>query len=141
MRWENTLLAFEEDIKERSFIDWVEAHTTGFKPLHRYEGVFEITSDSIIFDGVDKKSGERLHLEIPFSDILDVFYGFDEVFKGREERAWPWNKPLRITFRSGDEIKRIYLFVNFHYETAIRTSDNKEVYDKLRNLILNKPNF
>jgi len=89
MRWENSLLAFEEDIKERSFIDRVEAHTTGFKPLHRYEDVFEITSDSIIFDGVDKKGDKRLHLEIPFSDILDVFYGFDEVFKGREEKAWP----------------------------------------------------
>ena len=51
--------------------------------------MFEITSNSIIFDGVDKKGDKRLHLEIPFSDILDVFYGFDEVFKGREERAWP----------------------------------------------------
>ena len=62
-------------------------------------------------------------------------YGFDEVFKGREERAWPWNKPLRIKYQSENGEKTIYLFAHFHHKKGIiRTSDNKEVYEKLKEI-------
>ena len=37
MKWENTLMAYEEDIKSRSFWDWIKAHTSFMKPLHRYK--------------------------------------------------------------------------------------------------------
>jgi len=40
MKWENTLMAYEEDIKSRSFWDWIKAHTSFMKPLHRYKGGF-----------------------------------------------------------------------------------------------------
>ena len=40
MKWENTLMAYEEDIKNRSFWDWIKAHTSFMKPLHRYKGGF-----------------------------------------------------------------------------------------------------
>jgi len=87
MRKEHTLLAFDVDIKERSFIDWFKAHTSGFKPLHRYEGVLELDEERLVFEGRDVKGGKELVLEIPISDIIDVYFGFDEVFKDREERA------------------------------------------------------
>ena len=129
------MLAFEEDIKERSFIEWLEAHTSGFKPLHRYEGTFEIKSDKIVFDGIDKKGIKDLHLEIMINDIIDVYYGFDDIFKGREERSWPWNKPLRITFHYKNKVRKTYLFVNFHHKMGIRTSDNEKVYEILSELV------
>jgi len=39
MKWQNTLMIYEEDIKNRSLVDWLKAHTLGFKFLHRYEGI------------------------------------------------------------------------------------------------------
>ena len=135
MRWENSLMSYEEDIKNRGFWDWVKAHTSGFKPLHRYEGIFEFTEEEITFGGMDTRLVKEFHLEILLREILDIYYGFDEVFKGREERAWPWNKPLRIKYKINDEVKTIYLFVHFYHKKWIRTSDNKEVYEKLKEIL------
>ena len=42
MKWENTLMAYEKDIKSRGFWDGVKAHTSFMKPLHRYEGFLEV---------------------------------------------------------------------------------------------------
>ncbi len=64
-------------------------------------------------------------------NITDVYYGFDKVFRGREERAWPWNKPLRIKFCQDGTEKTVYLFVNFHYKYGIRSSDNERIYHRL----------
>ena len=135
MKWENSLMAYEEDVKNRTWIDWVKAHTTGFKPLHRYEGTLEINNSHIIFRGRDVKEDKEFHLEIPIEDIKDVYYGFDEVFRMREERAAPWNKPLRIKYKSGNDEKTIYLFAHFHHKKGIRASDNKEVYERLKSVI------
>jgi len=135
VKWENSLMAYEEDIKSRSWMDWIKAHTSGFKPLHRYEGVLELSRDELIFNGRDVKENREFQLKIPLKSIRDVHYGFDEVFKGREERAWPWNKPLRIKYQSEGGEKTVYLFAHFHHKKGIRTSDNKEVYEKLKEVI------
>ena len=131
MKWKNTLLSFDEDIKERSLIDWFKAHISGFKPLHKYEGILELLEEKLVYAGKDIKDGKELKLEIKLKDIIDVYLGFDEIFKGREERAWPWNKPLRIKFKQDDVERTIYLFVNFHYKYGVRASDNEEVHEKL----------
>lgn len=55
MKWENTLMAYEEDIKSRSFCDWIKAHTSFMKPLHRYDGVLELTEQKMKFTGRDVK--------------------------------------------------------------------------------------
>ena len=131
-------MAFEEDIKNRSWLDWFKAHTSGFKPLHRYEGVLELSDEELIFDGRDVKESKKFQLRIPLRNITDVYYGFDEVFKGREERAWPWNKPLRIRYRSGNNERTIYLFAHFHHKKGIRTSDNKKLYEKLNEITMKR---
>ena len=132
MKWENSLMAYEEDIKNRTWLDWLKAHTSGFKPLHRYEGTLELSNSELTFNGRDIKENKEFQLRIPLDKITDVHYGFDEVFKGREERAWPWNKPLRIKYQAKGVEKTIYLFAHFHHEKGVRTSDNKEVYEKLK---------
>jgi len=53
------------------------------------------------------------------------------VFTGREDRAAPWNKPLRVRCKSKEGEKTIYLFASFHRKYGFRASDNKEVYEKL----------
>lgn len=135
MKWENSLMAYEEDIKSRTWIDWMKAHTSGFKPLHRYKGVLELSNNELIFTGRDVKENKEFQIKILIKDITDVHYGFDDVFKGREERAWPWNKPLRVKYRSESGERTMYLFAHFHYKKLIRASDNKEVYKKLKEII------
>lgn len=136
MKWENTLMAYEEDIKNRSFWEWMKAHTSFAKPLHRYEGVLELNNDELIFTGRDVKENKEFLIKIPLKDITDVYYGFDKVFRGRDERAWPWNKPLRIRYRYENGERTIYLFAHYHIKKGIRSSDNKEVYEKLKEIIM-----
>jgi hypothetical protein len=135
MKLENTLMAYEEDIKSRSFWDWVKAHTSFMKPLHRYQGILELNEDKITFFGKDIKKDEDFKLEIAFADIADIHFGFDDVFTGWEDRAAPWNKPLRLKCKSKEGEKTIYLFANFHHKHGMRASDNKEVYEKLKTIL------
>lgn len=137
MKWENTLIAHEEDIRNRSFWDWMKAHTSGFKPLHRHEGVLELSEENVVFRGRDIRKGEDFNLEIPVRDIRDVYLGWDEVFTGfpmsrAGDRAYPWNKPLRLRYKSDHDERTLYLFARFHRRWGIRASDNKEVFEKLR---------
>jgi hypothetical protein len=131
MKWKNTLMAYEEDIKSRSFWDWLKAHTSFMKPLHRYQGILEVKEDKIAFSGKDIKEDGDLFLEIAIADIADINLGYDDVFTGWEDRAAPWNKPLRIISRTKEGENTIYLFANFHYKNGMRSSDNKEVFEKL----------
>lgn len=89
MKWDNSLMASEEDIKNRSFIDWIKAHTSFMKPLHRYEGIFEVNDDTIEFLGEDVNEKKDYTFRIKTADIEDVKYGYDDVFTGWEDRAAP----------------------------------------------------
>lgn len=140
MKWENTLMAFEEDIKNRDFWDWMKAHTSGYKPLHRYEGTLELDEEKIVFDGKDAKEDKNFHLEISNKDIEDVYLGWDEVFTGfpvtrAGDRAYPWNMPLRMKHKSGQLERTLYLFARFHHTRWIRASDNKEVYEEIKSIL------
>lgn len=72
MKWENTLMAYEKDIKSRGFWDWVKAHTSFMKPLHRYEGVLELDEQKMTFTGKDVKVDKDFNLEIATGDITDI---------------------------------------------------------------------
>jgi hypothetical protein len=91
-----------------------------------------LNEGKINFTGKDTKENKDFNLEIATGDITDVHFGFDNVFTGWEDRAAPWNKPLKVRCKFKEGEKAIYLFVNFHHKYGIRTSDNKEVYRKLK---------
>lgn len=135
MIWDNSLIAFEEDIKNRSFIDWIKAHTSFMKPFHRYEGTFELNDNTILFSGEDVKENKHYSLQIKTKDIEDVKYGYDDVFTGWEDRAAPWNKPLKIIFKSNNDKKCIYLFVSFHRIKGVRSSENEKVYHQIKSMV------
>lgn len=82
-----------------------------------------------------KKVDKNFNLEIVTGDITDIHFGFDDVFTGWEDRAAPWNKPLRVRYKSKEGEKSIYLFVNFHNKYGMRTSDNKEVHENLKAIL------
>jgi len=126
-------LAFEKDIKRRSFKDWLKAHTSFMGPLRRYEGEIAFSDREIRFRGDDIKGEGQLELNIPRDRITDVYLGFDEVFKGREERAWPWNKPLRIRFKTDKGERTIYLYVEpWKGGKWLSTPKNKEWFEALK---------
>ncbi len=135
MTYKNTLLSFAEDVENRSFWDWVRAHTSFLKPLYRYEGVLDLDGGSFKFLGREKDSGEGFELKVELEDVEEVSLGFDDVFTAWEDRAAPWNKPLKISYKDkNDDKSTVYLFVNFHHKWGMRTSDNKEVFEKILDL-------
>lgn len=135
MKWENTLMAYEEDIKGRSPGDWIKAHTSFMKALRRYEGSLELSEGKIFFKGRDAKEDKDFNVEILTKDITDIYLGFDKVFRRREDRQTGIRGfvPLRITYKSQEGERVMYLFANFHHSKyGWRASDNKEVYEKLK---------
>jgi len=87
------------------------------------------------FTGKDVKEDKDFNLEIATGNITDIHFGFDDVFTGWEDRAAPWNKPLRVRSKSKEGEKTIYFFVNFHYKHGLRTSDNEEAYENLKSIL------
>jgi len=127
----STLMAFEEDIHNRGFMDWLVAHTSFFKPLHRYEGELSLLNDRIVFYGDDKKKKQKYSLQINKKDVTDIFHGFDNVFKRGEDRALGISfKPLRINFIKNDSPTAIYLIIEFR--RTLRTSNNKQCFTELK---------
>ncbi len=128
--YENTLLAYEEDIKNRTFREWIVAHTSFLKPLYRYQGTLRVDEEALVFDGKNKNGYIDFNMTILVKDITDVFFGYDDVFRRREDRSLGLGnfKPLRIRFENKRGEQTFYVFAKFHW---IRTSQNQDLYDVL----------
>lgn len=138
MKYKKTLFAFEEDIKTRGFRDWLEAHTSWMKPLHRYNGELVVTDEKLIFSGKDKRKKEDIDFEIQISDIKNIHLGFDDTFKRREDRQIGLFGfvPLRIDYMDESEDKKLYVFAHFHHPYGLRRhSKNKKVYEHITDKI------
>jgi hypothetical protein len=127
----DSLLAFKADIEHKGLIDWLEAHTSFLRPLHRYVGVLVVAPESISFSGEDGKTGSRFNLTIPRTDITGLHLGFDNIFKRIDDRALGLFHfvPLRIDFIQSRKDQSIYVFAN--YSRLLRQSDNRQVYEEL----------
>jgi len=131
----HSLLAFKEDIKHSGLIDWIKAHTSFMRPLHRYYGVLEVNQQSLVFSGSDEKKGGHFGLTVPISDIRDLHLGFDSVFKRIDDRSLGIFHfvPLSIHFITNGKESTVYVFAN--YSSLIRQSDNQELFDELNTLM------
>jgi hypothetical protein len=127
----DSLLAFKADIEHKGLIDWLEAHTSFMRPLHRYVGTLVVDPESVSFSGEDEKTGSRFSLKIPRTDITSLHLGFDSVFKRIDDRALGIFHfvPLRIDFTQNKRDESIYIFAN--YSRLLRQSDNDQVYEEL----------
>lgn len=133
-QYSNTLVAYAEDIKSRTFMDWLRAHTSFMKPLYRYQGMLTLDTDMLIFHGKERNSDNPYRIEIPLQQVQDVHFGFDNVYRRREDRQLGmFNfKPLRITFKIDGGERRLYLFAHFRNSIVGRLADNEEIYRKLK---------
>ncbi|HMH32807.1 MAG TPA: hypothetical protein VK543_07240 [Puia sp.] len=132
MEYKDSLLAYKADIEHRSLLDWIKAHTSFLKPLHRYTGVLQTVPEGLNFLGWDDKLGENFSLDIRYNEITDLHLGYDSVFKRIEDRSLGIFHfvPLRINFTKNAIEESIYVFAN--YSSLIRQSDNQELFDDLK---------
>lgn len=134
---EPALLAYKEDIKKRSLLDWLKAHTSFVKPLHRYEGNIELNDNKLIFKGHDKIDNKKFNLEIFKNEIVDLKLGFDETFTLNEDRSKGITfKPLKIVFNKDGKEYTVYLIINFKRLT--RTTNNKLWYESINSWLNDK---
>ena len=70
MTYQHSLLAFKEDIEHTGLIDWIKAHTSLMRPLHRYYGVLELNQEALVFSGSDEKKGGHFGLTIRISALV-----------------------------------------------------------------------
>lgn len=110
------LIAFREDILNRTFFDWLEAHISLMNPLHRYRGYIRMERETLSFYGTEKKTGNEFSFNIYRSEIRQLYHGFDEAFTAWETRnlGLGW-KPLRITFTREKKDFHLYLIINYTY--------------------------
>lgn len=126
----------EKDVKQRSFWDWCEAHSSMSPPLHRFYGTVMLTKDGLYVQGADMKGGQdgrhRIDTVILPDQIVEVFRGFDKVFSRWEDRsAGIAFKPLRVKFRDETgEMQTWYCMLNFH--SLSRSDDGKTWYETLQ---------
>ena len=125
------LLAFEEDIHNRSWLDWLEAHTSFLKPLHRYEGTMTLYADKIGFIGLDRKTGKDVVFDFYKYQIDQLYLGFDDTFNMFETRSLglTW-VPLRLRLTISGNEKYLYIITNYYL--GLKT-DNKEWFVLLKN--------
>lgn len=124
------LWAFEEDVITRSRGDWMQAHTSFLKPLHRYEGQVNVLPDKLILSGKDKRTGEEILFTIRKNHIVQLYLGFDESYNATETRGFglKW-LPLRVTFLQNGIEEKLYLITNYRF---FGWSDNKDYFQYLK---------
>ena len=130
VRYRPTLMAFAEEIEQRGLGEWLIAHTSFLKPLHRWEGTLELADRSLRFEGCARRGGEPIKLSIETADISDVHYGFDDCFRRGEDRQMGLLgfMPLRIRYRkSGHRERTLYLFAGFSRTLLGRRCRNEEL--------------
>ena len=122
------LIAFKEDIEQRSWNDWLKAHTSMMKPLYRYEGTVQIDPSALGFTGMDVTTNEQFELRIPKHAVEQLYHGLDDVYSAGETRSMGlfW-KPIRIQYHSAGE-HTLYLIANYH----MGITDNAQWYEALK---------
>jgi hypothetical protein len=123
------LWTFEDDILNRSWLDWLTAHLSLGKPLHRYEGMLTLYANTLELLGQDKKTKEDFSLEIYKQEIEQLYLGFDEAFNASETRSLglTW-LPLRLLFSKNGQERKLYLIINYNFGRT----DNKEYFEFLK---------
>ena len=123
-----SFLASSDDIKNRTFKDWLSAHNSFGSPLHRYDGELILGKDQLQYIGIDTKNQNAgFSLIIYKYQIEQIYYGFDDVFHMHESRNLGLNwKPIRIKIIENGMEKDLYFIT--YLENGYNT---KEWFDIL----------
>jgi hypothetical protein len=124
------LVSFEQDILERGLLSWLRNHTSFVTPSHRYEGNISLRENTMVLQGRDKQTNADWYLEVVKEEITDVFLGFDDVYRKREERSMGIAfQPLRVRFTKSGEEHSMYLLIDVNRWT--RGNRNGEWFERI----------
>jgi hypothetical protein len=98
------LWSFDEEVLDRDLFHELGAHFTGVLPFHRHSGEIALTKDALIIVGDND-------LEIPLSNVKQVYLGFDDIFPRTllKNFGFFW-QPLRISLSTGQSL---YLIIDY----------------------------
>ncbi|MEH6407075.1 MAG: hypothetical protein V7767_07330 [Leeuwenhoekiella sp.] len=128
MNVENTYLIFKDDFKHRNWVDWVISHVMLGPPPFRLKGALTFTTDGFIFKGYDMFTKENSEFEINKSDIIQLYLGYDKLFRRAQARGDSSFEPLRIKLNM--ENKETDLYVVSEYNGM--TSANTELFEEMK---------
>ena len=121
------LLSYKEDILKMGAGDWLSSHISFMLPIHKYKGTISLSDQELTI------SYGNGNIKITKDQVIDINYGFDEVFHpGRDRSRGLSFKPLRISLSDG---KTLYLITDFNRLT--RGSANRSWFEILSNWITN----
>ncbi|KAL2913492.1 hypothetical protein HK105_206952 [Polyrhizophydium stewartii] len=122
------LWSLSADLEERTWIDWLEAHTSFMFPLHHFEGNVQLTDTHLVLEGRHKRDkNQSKSLRIAKDSIVSVTHGFDQRFRRGDERSLGLVfSPVIISFRNSDksdETETVYIGFDV---TCLRTNHNEQ---------------
>ncbi|MCW4035168.1 MAG: hypothetical protein NWF03_07375 [Candidatus Bathyarchaeota archaeon] len=132
-RYVDAMWIFKEEIGQKDFLDWFAAHTSFMLPIHRYKGALHLFDDALVFYGKNTKTGQTEIDVIPFQNVDNLYFGFDDAYKRRETRGgFGHEAPLRIDYKEANKLKSLYCFLEFN--RISRATKNQEWFRALQKL-------
>lgn len=130
LKKDNVLLAYKEDIRKKGVIDWLRAHTSFLKPMHRYDGEIILMEKELVLDCEDKDEGKDFTESIKKDELTDVHLGFDETFRKSDDRSGGLTfRPLRIKYTKNGKEETVYIITGF--SRLKRTTNNESWYEAI----------
>ncbi|KIA91918.1 hypothetical protein OC25_19260 [Pedobacter kyungheensis] len=125
----NVLWSYDHELTNEKGTSWIKKLAGLFsflKPIHKHEGNILLASNGIFITGDEQ-------LEVPLSNIEEVYMGFDELFPASPIKNFGlfW-QPIRIRSTiSRTQSQTVYLVIN---RTGI-FSDNQTWFNTLISLL------
>jgi len=113
--------------------EWLRAHASIVRPVHRYEGALTMEDRMLVFQGRDVKEGRGFKEVIGLDRITRISLGLDKYFGGSLDCSFGLLKlkPLTIHYETDDGRQTAYLFTDFNRQNG-GAAGNQDWYETLR---------
>ncbi len=108
--------------------EWIRAHASITRPVHRYEGVLTLEDHCLVFQGRDIKERNGFKEVIPLDSITKISLGFNS--SSRLVKL----QPIIIHYQTDDGVQIAYLYSDFNRETGIAYG-NQDWYEILKGYV------
>ena len=122
----HVLWSYADEIAQSGLKDEIRALFSFAKPIHHHEGEVLLTDNSLNISG-------DIDLNIPLSNINQLYLGFDEVYKSTyvKNGGMFW-QPLRVSYYESDMLITVYLTID---HSIVGTAKDKLWFDTLKEVL------
>jgi hypothetical protein len=143
MIFNDSLLIFEDEIRERSFwqafVEFLRKHTFSLRPIHRYRGQLTLIGDVLGIDMRHVSTSAPLHVNIPLRNIVGLDMRFFSTLQSvLRQRLYQQVVPVGVRYEdeNGKDVT-IYLFASYDHGLAVNPNcRNEELFEALSHRIL-----